>query len=357
MSNSLIWEYKRDFIDEKKEFYTSFLQYCTNIKNLCIYERKRPTDIFQPKNEHIIGIDNSWLTRKYPTLESLELVGGTEINELTTFFELNTNLKRFALTQEMLRPNGNIFINTKLKLDILSIMCFAETFSELRNLLNALYEHGLYKELHLYFPRFDDINLNQNNVIQLKSFKGLTKLFTNKKSGTTDGYVDLSSLIDIKYLYISYASWISNGESLAKQLVNLEFIQFDRVDFSEFLDLIRHSPNLKTIIQQCYRPSQHQSIPNIKKLNEERAQLVNAKKVTIYVDEDVYLAVKWTENETNWSLIEIKRNASFDLFGHCFEYKPPPWLGKLDWGNQDWRKRLLRGTARILAAPLVSFYE
>lgn len=312
------------FADKTKEFYTSFLQYCTNIKSLCIYG-----SIFRPRNEPIIGIDNSWLQRKYPTLESFELVAEIEIIELTTFFELNTNLKRIALTQGMLRLIKNIFINTKLKLDVLSIMCFAHIFSELRNLLNELYEHGLYKELHLYFPHFDYGFFNQNIFIQLKSFKGLTKLLVNKDLNTRNGLNDLSSLIDIKYLYIAYAFWISNVETLAKQLVNLEFIQFGYADFFEFVDLIRHSPKLKTIVQKrCVTHAQCQNIPNIKRLNEERAQLANAKKITIYVEENVYLAVKWTENETNWSLIEIKRNASFDIFNHCFLYKPPTYFDR-----------------------------
>ena len=59
---------------------------------------------------------------------------------------------------------------------------------------------------------------------------------------------------------------------------------------------------------------------NIEELNEERSKMDNARKVTVYVQEAVYLAVKWTKNRTEWHLIEIKRGSSYDALNHNFDY-------------------------------------
>ena len=48
-------------------------------------------------------------------------------------------------------------------------------------------------------------------------------------------------------------------------------------------------------------------------LNDERKKLVGACKVTIYVDEDVYLATKWTKAGSSAEFIEIKRKESHDV--------------------------------------------
>lgn len=73
------------FLDKNKEFHESFLQFCTSLKRLCISSKTTP----------IIGIDNSWLQRKYPKLENVELFTHENhyVNEFQVFFEQNVNLK------------------------------------------------------------------------------------------------------------------------------------------------------------------------------------------------------------------------------------------------------------------------
>lgn len=49
-------------------------------------------------------------------------------------------------------------------------------------------------------------------------------------------------------------------------------------------------------------------------LNEERANLINAQKLIIYVEEKIYVFLKWTINKTVWSFIELRRLESYDEY-------------------------------------------
>lgn len=89
----------------------------------------------------IVGTDNSWLRRKYPTFEHFELITPKEfkIDELQTFSEQNVNLKRFATSLEKILENKNAFVNIQLNLDVLSVnLNFSDTFSSSADFLNEL---------------------------------------------------------------------------------------------------------------------------------------------------------------------------------------------------------------------------
>lgn len=71
---------------------------------------------------------------------------------------------------------------------------------------------------------------------------------------------------------------------------------------------IRRLVNLKDIqILYC----NEQSL-DVFALNNERKRLKDACKVTIYVDERVYLAIKSISTRTTFELIEIKRKLSYN---------------------------------------------
>lgn len=78
--------------------------------------------------------------------------------------------------------------------------------------------------------------------------------------------------------------------------------------FEDILPFVRNSPNLTEVLLSHQIDSNFDVVPIIEKLNQERMNLINAKKAIIFVAENVYLKVKWAKNETNWNLIEIKRD-------------------------------------------------
>lgn len=53
-------------------------------------------------------------------------------------------------------------------------------------------------------------------------------------------------------------------------------------------------------------------ILDVAALNEERKKLEGARKVTIYVIEDIYLRTKWSTHSINLNLVEIRRFESVD---------------------------------------------
>lgn len=47
-------------------------------------------------------------------------------------------------------------------------------------------------------------------------------------------------------------------------------------------------------------------------MNKEREKLKDAHKVTVYVQEKDYLMIKWKYNTTDFGLVEMRRNESYD---------------------------------------------
>lgn len=300
--------------EKNKEFYVNFLQFCPNVKKLCIHGDGR---------SFFVGADNSWLRRAYPTLEHLELTvrhfSDEKIPELQTFFDQNSHIKSFATNAETILVNRNAFVNTKLKLDVLSIQ-FSEvrsrsfdnnTFISIRNLLNELHEHGAFKQLHVYFT-FCKLFHHQQDINHMTAFNGLTKLSINAKES-----IALPSLMHLKQLCINQGFWFENLSTAAVELANLEFIKCARVN--DIMPFIRNSPKLKAIVVTLLDENDAKTL-NIEELNKERSKLSNARKVTIYVEDEVYLKAKWSKNGTDRKFIEIKRIVSHVTQYNNFDY-------------------------------------
>lgn len=117
---------------------------------------------------------------------------------METFFKQNQHIRSIAANIELIWANRNIFVESKLKLDVLSVFIRSENIAYWHNLLNELHDHGLFKQLHVYcFPRYYP-KFNQDSVNQLTSLKGFTKLsIEDIEYGT-----DLSPLVNLKQLRI-----------------------------------------------------------------------------------------------------------------------------------------------------------
>lgn len=303
------------FCCENNEFYESFLQFCTNIKRL--YLQDNNNDFYTPNETKLIGADNSWLLQKYSTLEHLELTTDKPgpINELQTFFQRNPQIKTFATDVETILANEDTFKNTNGKWDVLCVRFGKESSLNLllyRDLLNELHERGVFKQLHLFLSfqfEFNEIVANQ-----LFPINGITKLEIGG-----GWFLSLSILISVKHLHIGKTLECHETyfETLAKNIVNVDIIEFSWHYFKDILGFILYSPKLKTIVihslMDCLDNNAMDDL-EIEKLNKKRSKLTNARKITIYAPEEYYLTTKWRTNETNLSFIEIKRYESYNAF-------------------------------------------
>ncbi|XP_055305042.1 uncharacterized protein LOC129569873 [Sitodiplosis mosellana] len=289
------------------DFHEDFLTFCPNLKVLCIYNRYGRFIRNPNGNQILIGVDNGWLARKYPTLERLEVIHNfaQKIDELKTFFEQNPNIRSLITNSVFLVANWDLFRTANIKLDTLAIRFDnADNVMGICDSLNALHERGVFKRLHCYNKSISD---------QLASLNAMEKLaITSWSAGDCANISPL--LINIKELSIDDITVNSHMETTARNLVNLERVYLSEPTSAAIMSFIRHSPKLRKIKVEygsLILNSKNDGL-DLAALNNERAKLAGARKVTIYVGEGVYLAIKWATTKTDYSLIELRRENSYD---------------------------------------------
>lgn len=292
------------------EFYDTILKFCTNLKSLRIEFVALGNVRDHVRPEVMMGTDNNWLRQKYPKLEHLELAhkASIEMDELKVFFAQNPNVRSLAMNDVLLRANGHLFLTTNIKLDRLAVQCYLfycdNHLQLLFSLLNELHAHGFYQRLHLYTgPTYTGL---------IASLKGLEKLFL--QSYRIDHA--LPPLVGLKELGLNankHKFDRASLETIANTLVALERLSVYYVNsVNDVLPFIQRSTKLRTIRIRTSVHGNTNEIMNLPRWNEEREKLAGAFKVTIYVDEDIYLATKWATNKTNYDFVEIKRLTSYE---------------------------------------------
>lgn len=228
---------------------------------------------------------------KHPTLEHLELDLSMDEKKLKSFFGHCPNLRSLQITEIMLRYNRYLICDTNI--EDLAVAVSRKMYSTI-GVLNELHEHGFYKKLHLRcvgeVPSTD----------RLLSIPGLVTLYIEP-----DKDPEYPVLPNIKELGIMRCGPMFKTDALASSFVNLEHL-FISGSFN-LLPFMRHSAKLRDV--QLYKGK----AINITALNMERKKLKDARKVTIYVSEDVYLATKWATSNTSLDLIELKRQTSRNI--------------------------------------------
>lgn len=298
------------------EFYPSILKMCDNLKELLLQE----ADVGRYRRD---AWENQWLRQTYPKLEYLELIPQYEyrIEELVPFFQQNPNVRSFSSSSRCLLANATDLLKSDVKLDLLEVKVFQiprfyyddeddeeiTHLKSIRELLHQLHERGFYNRLHLYVQR-----INQQCSDQLSLLRGLEKLcikyFTE--------ICNLSHLISLKELVILNDAKSADMEILANNLTNLQRLFLQNATFNDLLPFIRHSMKLRVV---KFFPKESEDKEDgtealkIITLERERLKLMTARKVTIYVPDDIFLATKWTLNygDTNMNSVEMKRTHSY----------------------------------------------
>lgn len=291
----------------KYEFYESFMKHCKHIRSLRI----------RSWEEYVIGTDNSWLLRRYPTLESLELkIDDLQVNELGEFFALNPNVRRLSIDEQTLLTSYSSMLKTKTQLEELIVLVRSHSRDNF-NILNSLYHQGFYRRLHVYVR-----GANQQTINRIASLHGLEKLYMR---GYCPALV-LNALTNIKELALIFDRDDFDIQKTATNLIHLEKLYFTRATPKTIRTFMQHSANLRAIkVEKILGASL-----DLSTLNRIRSGLQGAKKVSIYLREEDFLQIKWANRMgTDHSLIDLKRYDSDEWF-IPFHFTPVPWPWELN---------------------------
>lgn len=198
-------------------------------------------------------------------------------------------------------------------------------------LLNELHELGMYQRLNMYrYCGGLDIEIND-----LASLKGFIKLYTNH-TPSKDKLLKMEYIKSLQEIHVVTTKEIVNLEAVATNLENLERIHVRYASFEHIVLFIKKSIKLREIIIESFDTAgllrefndledmddmddmddiehcdEEPTFIDLLRLNRERSKLPNAEKVTLYVNERMYLATKWAINEIDLEFVTLKRTASF----------------------------------------------
>lgn len=297
---------KFEYVDMNGRFHDDILKFCSNLKRLVITDGRA--------KRVLMGRGNKWLLKKYPTLEEIEIISNpSQLKKLKKFLELNPNIRKLSITDTYLKWYEQSLIGSKINLEELIVLNVSIDVNVIHQ-LNALYAHGFYKQLKMYFITWKDDNEVWE---QMTSLNGLVMLSVG--SGQGKSLIKLSRFTGIPELSITQKQSIADYWTLSTSLTNLERLQIWQASTDDILPFIRKSVKLHKIKIDFLGSGAHfdvqTNIVDLRGLNQEREKLIGARKLTIYVKEKIYLATKWELTETNIGLIRLKREESCDWNG------------------------------------------
>lgn len=263
--------------------YENLLKQCKKLKSLKIGD------------EFVIAC----LPHKYPeTLQRLDILSYDKRfgnDELKIFFELNRNVRNFAINSKCISANRQSLMESNIKLDDLTVKYVSAW--EFNSILSDLHQRGFYHRLHYYVY---DRPLEH----QLAEMPGLFTLQVAYDRVTK--LPPLSSLNELIFDQI----YKEDIKQIPNMCINLERLILCRAFASDISPFIRLSRELKEI--KVKHLTGIKSL-DVAALNSERKKLNGAQKLIIYVSEDVYLATKWSTRRCSRNLIEIQRIESHKL--------------------------------------------
>lgn len=288
--------------------FKQLIKYCPKLKYLKM-DLHYPTELLNLTTK-------AMLSRYCPALENLQYnafshnLRGIIHNELKPFLEKHTKLKHFGCNALFLWANRDSLMKTNIQLDSLTVNFdnfFAEynfeLFKQFKDFVIVLYERGFYKTLH------SSCETRIKNSITFKYFCNVIDTLPAIEMlniSNSSMYDSLPRLTNLKELCMECCD--SDSEFIAKNLISLERLTLKHdVEIQTILPFIRHSSKLKSIKIFHFPTYSGRPILDIFTLNEERKMLANACRVVIYVEEEIYLRMKWKSDNLSLSHIRIKR--------------------------------------------------
>lgn len=185
--------------------------------------------------------------------------------------------------------------------------------NEVFNLLNTMYENGVFKKLYV---NFDTKSLLANHVHRLVNVKGLIGIICAYRiNHDIEGHLlNLAMLYDnIKYLAIHWM--FADSTIIAKQLTQLIELKVTEATMEAILPFVRYSARLAHFHIEYVQGNR---MLNAATLSSEREPLMGklvegltARRLTIYIPEKIYVKMKWSSIATKSDFVEIKREESY----------------------------------------------
>lgn len=262
-----------------------FLKYCSNMTSLVLQKNS-----YEP--------ENGW--QCYPMLKHLELDDNRTL-EIADLFERNAAVNSFAIDQNLLWQNRGILISGKINLDRLAVKISDHSGIDMQSIIDLiieLHERKFYQRLHVY--------CSDEHLDQLELLPALEKLcFNNDQNINTMPTLDSVKELTVRFQHESIGSVV---KLIVNKLVNLEKIYVSSYLFDPLFPFFQQLPKLRKI-RLCGPYPMNSPIYNLRMWNEQRAKLADAIKLTIYVDEEIYIKTKWAMTKMNYSFIELKRES------------------------------------------------
>lgn len=294
---------KLDEIEIEGDFYETILKHCPNVKHLSVM-MDRPAAT-------IIGGGNDWLHRQYPMLEHIQIVITSPIQypELFIFFQQNPNIRIFSTDTRMLALNHHLMLRSNIKFDYFKLIVSSE-FNFARNILNRLHENGFYDKLHVFIDEMRYFDRPDHGK-HLWSFNALEMLSVPYLPLATTIPV-MESITKLGIIACEYST-LRPLKLMAENFLNLKHVRINAIHVHLFRVIVCLAPKLEQIkvYEICEEDGKPIDFSEFQKLNAERKKLVGARKVTIYIKEELLLRLKW-KTKLNLSLIELKRIASIE---------------------------------------------
>lgn len=285
------------------DFHANILALCPNLRRLSVGSYTGE-----------IGDDSNWLLQTYPKLDFFELqpLDYRAISELKTFLELNPTIRKLRISAQCLWKNRHSLLKAKVTLDDLEIVEIDIESDNFLHLLNELREQNFYQRLSVSWWYFDQEAANRLTIL-----KALVTLYAFNSEHI---HLDLPVLANIEELYF-YKCNETNLVDLAKDLTKLKRIVLTIATFDDIRMLMGRNRSLQKLKVEKIENGTHFSnnILNLAALNAEREKLGVAQKVQIYVNEEIYLATKWSIKLEEFRLVGIKRTQSFE-WDHAFRW-------------------------------------
>lgn len=301
----------------KDNFLENILAIAPNIKRLCLI---------------YIHTGNQWLTHTYPTLEHCEILYPETYMPVATFLRLNPNIRKFGTDFMNLWENRHLLQTADIKVDDLAIFVKNKLqFASLCQLLNDLHQIGFYKRLKLciYIDFTPALSVfDQEMVDEMANLTAMVKLYINRY--VYFDRVALSDLVHLEDISFTDSRYIIDIETVATKLQSLERIHFGKSKLEHVKMFMSTGLRLEIIEINWFVDdagnSEEETVLNLFQLNEIRRKLPNAKKITLYVDEDTYLATKRVNRVTDLDFVKLKRTDTFNE--RNFDFNESEFYGK-----------------------------
>lgn len=289
------------FLKFNGDFYSDFLQFCPNLKNLHI----------QYRDTLKIGTGNKWLLRHYPKLEFVTFFDiGQNFNtvkrvEMKRFLKLNTNIKRFGASAKFFLRHRKLFCKPNNIFDDLYILidnCFEATMIQLFRFLDTLKEHR-------YYTRIDSNGTPTKNAIRLLWYIENFEVFHMNYIPAV--FPMLPDLKELRFLhglpaYLTMETTIDSNAQIKSK--NITYVDLERATMDQVLPFIQNNAQLEYIRIETLKVGIHfkKNVIDLRAINTEREKLNDACKTEILVRHNIFMATKRALMQTDFSLIELK---------------------------------------------------